>query len=72
MLLAGMAVRFTDGYVPGAPLLKRAFRALCDGDGGLATFASFNLAGLQFSPRIRDIGRLQLYRYEQLGLNPER
>ncbi len=28
----------------------------------LATFAIFNLAGLQFSPRIRDIGRLQLYR----------
>ncbi|MDQ6873744.1 MAG: transposase [Actinomycetota bacterium] len=27
-----------------------------------ATFAVFNLAGLQFSPRIRDIGRLQLYR----------
>jgi TnpA family transposase len=26
----------------------------------LATFAIFNLAGLQFSPRIRDIGRLQL------------
>jgi hypothetical protein len=24
----------------------------------LATFAIFNLAGLQFSPRIRDIGRL--------------
>jgi len=28
----------------------------------LATFAIFDLAGLQFSPRIRDIGRLQLYR----------
>jgi TnpA family transposase len=28
----------------------------------LATFAIFHLAGLQFSPRIRDIGRLQLYR----------
>jgi TnpA family transposase len=28
----------------------------------LATFAIFNLAGLQFSPRIRDIGRLRLYR----------
>lgn len=28
----------------------------------LATFAIFNLAGLQFSPRIGDIGRLQLYR----------
>jgi TnpA family transposase len=28
----------------------------------LATFAIFNLAGLQFCPRIRDIGRLQLYR----------
>lgn len=28
----------------------------------LATFAIFNLAGLQFSPHIRDIGRLQLYR----------
>ncbi|MBX7434492.1 transposase [Mycobacterium sp. Y57] len=28
----------------------------------LATFAIFNLAGPQFSPRIRDIGRLQLYR----------
>ena len=28
----------------------------------LATFAIFNLAGLQSSPRIRDIGRLQLYR----------
>jgi TnpA family transposase len=28
----------------------------------LATFAIFNLAGLQFSPRIRDVGRLQLYR----------
>jgi TnpA family transposase len=28
----------------------------------LATFAIFNLAGLQLSPRIRDIGRLQLYR----------
>jgi len=28
----------------------------------LATFAIFNLAGLHFSPRIRDIGRLQLYR----------
>jgi TnpA family transposase len=28
----------------------------------LATFAIFQLAGLQFSPRIRDIGRLQLYR----------
>jgi TnpA family transposase len=28
----------------------------------LATFGIFNLAGLQFSPRIRDIGRLQLYR----------
>lgn len=28
----------------------------------LATFAIFNLAGQQFSPRIRDIGRLQLYR----------
>ncbi len=26
----------------------------------LATFAIFNLAGLQFSPRIRDIGRLKL------------
>ena len=33
----------------------------------LATFAIFNLAGLQFSPRIRDIGRLQLYR---LGPGP--
>ena len=30
--------------------------------GNLAMFAIFNLAGLQFSPRIRDIGRLQLYR----------
>ena len=28
----------------------------------LATFAIFNLARLQFSPHIRDIGRLQLYR----------
>ena len=28
----------------------------------LATFAIFNLAGLQFSPRIRGIGRLQLCR----------
>jgi TnpA family transposase len=28
----------------------------------LATSAIFHLAGLQFSPRIRDIGRLQLYR----------
>lgn len=28
----------------------------------LATFAIFHLAGLHFSPRIRDIGRLQLYR----------
>ena len=28
----------------------------------LATFAIFHIAGLQFSPRIRDIGRLQLYR----------
>jgi TnpA family transposase len=28
----------------------------------LATFAIFHLAGLQFCPRIRDIGRLQLYR----------
>jgi len=28
----------------------------------LATFGIFDLAGLQFSPRIRDIGRLQLYR----------
>jgi len=28
----------------------------------VATFAIFDLAGLQFSPRIRDIGRLQLYR----------
>lgn len=28
----------------------------------LATFGIFSLAGLQFSPRIRDIGRLQLYR----------
>jgi Tn3 transposase DDE domain len=27
-----------------------------------STFAIFHLAGLQFSPRIRDIGRLQLYR----------
>jgi hypothetical protein len=30
----------------------------------LATFAIFNLVGLQFSPRIRDIGRLQLYRLD--------
>ena len=30
VLLAGMALRFTDGYVAGAPLLKRALRALCD------------------------------------------
>jgi TnpA family transposase len=28
----------------------------------LATFGIFSLAGLQFSPLIRDIGRLQLYR----------
>jgi TnpA family transposase len=28
----------------------------------LATFGIFDLAGLQFSPRIRDLGRLQLYR----------
>jgi len=28
----------------------------------LATFGIFSLAGLQFSPRIRDIDRLQLYR----------
>ena len=28
----------------------------------LATFGIFSIAGLQFSPRIRDIGRLQLYR----------
>jgi TnpA family transposase len=27
----------------------------------LATFAIFHLAGLQFCPRIRDIGGLQLY-----------
>jgi TnpA family transposase len=27
----------------------------------LATFAIFDLGGLQFSPRIRDIGHLQLY-----------
>jgi TnpA family transposase len=33
----------------------------------LVTFAIFDLAGLQFSPRIRDIGRLQLYR---LGAGP--
>ncbi|GAA3605542.1 hypothetical protein GCM10022236_04290 [Microlunatus ginsengisoli] len=33
----------------------------------LATFAIFDLAGLRFSPRIRDIGRLQLYR---LGAGP--
>jgi TnpA family transposase len=33
----------------------------------LATFAIFHLAGLRFSPRIRDIGRLQLYR---LGAAP--
>ena len=33
----------------------------------LATFAIFDLAGLQFSPRIRDIGRLQLYR---IGAGP--
>jgi ATP/maltotriose-dependent transcriptional regulator MalT len=34
VLLAGMALRFTDGYVAGAPLLKRAFRALRDEDSG--------------------------------------
>jgi TnpA family transposase len=28
----------------------------------LATFAIFHVAGLQFCPRIRDVGRLQLYR----------
>lgn len=33
----------------------------------LVTFAIFHLAGLQFSPHIRDIGRLQLYR---LGTAP--
>lgn len=33
----------------------------------LATFAIFDLAGLQFSPRIRDIGQLQLYR---IGAGP--
>ena len=30
MLLDGLAVRFTQGYVAGAPLLKRALRALRD------------------------------------------
>jgi DNA-binding CsgD family transcriptional regulator len=30
VLLAGMALRFTDGYVAGAPLLKRALRAVRD------------------------------------------
>src|SRR6185503_7208364 len=33
VLLAGMALRFTDGYVAGAPLLKRALRALGDAEG---------------------------------------
>jgi hypothetical protein len=33
LLLAGLAVRFTDGYAAGAPLLRLALRALCHEDG---------------------------------------
>ena len=33
LLLAGLAIRFTDGYVAGAPLLKDALRAFLDEDG---------------------------------------
>jgi DNA-binding CsgD family transcriptional regulator len=32
LLLDGLAVRFTDGYTAGAPLLKRALAAFCDQD----------------------------------------
>jgi Tn3 transposase DDE domain len=45
-----------------ARVLTRLGWRLCAAGPTLATFAIFNLAGLQFSPRIRDIGRLQLYR----------
>jgi DNA-binding CsgD family transcriptional regulator len=36
VLLAGMAVRYTDGYAAGAPLLKQALSALRDEDGRVA------------------------------------
>ena len=36
LMLAGLAVRFTEGYAPSAGLLKRALRAYCDEDYRLA------------------------------------
>ena len=46
LLLDGLALRFTDGYTAGAPVLKRALNAFCENDGECGGWSAVDLAAV--------------------------